>query len=210
MDTLRKERLQRIFLQSRGSTVGHPRQRRQCTVSAALHSPSLAVWCCAIDPSDLDPKRGLVPIPASAAPRPFSAKNGSLDFRRLPQKRLRLDETSQEIPATARRPVNGGENRMLDSFAKLFFYSWFCEGIELQYELEPSQRRGTTFSGLLGSIVDGWAHGWWQRHAGGADGNAGCWPRCRANDEAFPVLLDLGFGEGVEVGNDVGPGRGVI
>src|SRR6516165_6329052 len=103
-----------------------------------------------------------------------------------------------------------GPNAESGGRVTLFFYSWFCEGIELQYELEPSQRRGTTFSGLLGSIVDGWAHGWWQRHAGGADGNAGCWPRCRANDEAFPVLLDLGFGERVEVGDDVGPGRGVI
>jgi hypothetical protein len=37
-------------------------------------------------PGDLAPKRGLVPIPAQAAPRPFSAKSGSRDFGRTTAK----------------------------------------------------------------------------------------------------------------------------
>ena len=63
---------------------------------------------------------------------------------------------------------------------------------------------------FFGSIVEDWAHCRWQRHAGGAECEAGCGAWCRANDEPFAFLLDLGLGQRVEIGDDVSPGHGPI
>src|SRR6202158_4670433 len=56
-------------------------------------------------------------------------------------------------------------------------------------------------SGLVG-----WAHGGRQRDTGGGERETGGGTRWRAQQEAFVVLLDLGLGERVEVGENVRPG----
>src|ERR1700753_243899 len=50
-------------------------------------------------------------------------------------------------------------------------------------------------------------HGGWQGDAGGAQRQARGGAGRRAQDETLPVLFDLGLGQGVEVGEDLGPGR---
>src|ERR1700687_4671603 len=54
-------------------------------------------------------------------------------------------------------------------------------------------------------LVD-WAHGGRQRDTGGGERETGGGTRWRAQQEAFVVLLDLGLGERVEVGENVRPG----
>src|SRR3974390_2650691 len=50
------------------------------------------------------------------------------------------------------------------------------------------------------------AHGGRQRDAGGGERETGGGTRWRAQQEAFVVLLDLGLGERVEIGENVRPG----
>src|ERR1700686_4886150 len=50
------------------------------------------------------------------------------------------------------------------------------------------------------------AHGGRQRDAGGGERETGRGTRWRAQQEAFVVLLDLGLGERVEIGENVRPG----
>ncbi len=50
------------------------------------------------------------------------------------------------------------------------------------------------------------AHGGRQRDAGCGERKTGGGTRWRAQQEAFVVLLDLGLGEGVEIGENVRPG----
>src|SRR5271156_3827352 len=47
---------------------------------------------------------------------------------------------------------------------------------------------------------------WGQSDAGGAKGEAGGGARRRAQEKALAVLLNLGLGQRVEVGDNIGPG----
>jgi len=52
------------------------------------------------------------------------------------------------------------------------------------------------------------AHGGRQGDASGAQGEAGGGTRRRTQQETLAVLLDLGLGQGFQVGEDIGPGGG--
>jgi hypothetical protein len=67
--------------------------------------------------------------------------------------------------------------------------------------------------GLGGSVCGGLAScpdGWWKRDADGAQGETGGGTGSGASDEAFAVVLDPGFGQRVEIGDDLGPGACAI
>ena len=62
-------------------------------------------------------------------------------------------------------------------------------------------------SGGIGSGGGELTHGGRQGDAGGAQRQARGGAGRRAQDETLPVLFDLGLGQRVEVGEDLGPGR---
>ena len=75
-------------------------------------------------------------------------------------------------------------------------------------ESAPAPRRGTTEEGGSSSAGNG-LDGGRQGDAGGAQGEAGGGPRRRAEAEAGTVLLDFGFGERIEIGQDRRPRSGL-
>src|SRR3974377_2474117 len=76
----------------------------------------------------------------------------------------------------------------------------------VQAAAAPRRRLGTTFFDRVGSAGGGLAHGRRQRDAGRTEGEAGGRTWRGANDEAFAVVLDLGLGQRVEIGDDLRPG----
>ena len=55
-------------------------------------------------------------------------------------------------------------------------------------------------------MIAGGSHGRWQGDACGTEREAGRGARGGADDEALLAVLDQGFGEGIEIGQDLGPG----
>ena len=60
----------------------------------------------------------------------------------------------------------------------------------------------------MGSGGRGGADGGRQRNAGRAQGEAGGGTRGGADDEALAFVIDLGLGQGIQIGDDLGPGAG--
>src|SRR5208337_3333533 len=90
---------------------------------------------------------------------------------------------------------------------KLIFNSWRSQAIDRMRKNALRRGRGTTLRSFgVGSGVRDLAQGRWQGDAEGGEREGGGGTRGGAQQEALAVLFDLGLGERVEIGDDVGPG----
>ena len=94
------------------------------------------------------------------------------------------------------------------SRSQAIFNSPVCEVAERQRESAPCRRLGTTFSDLVEVRRPRRRGRSAARDTGRAQGEAGGGTRGGANDKALAVVLDLGLGQRIEIGNDLRPGAG--
>src|SRR5271166_3235857 len=102
-----------------------------------------------------------------------------------------------------RRPISSDARRPV----WLIFNSWRSQAIDRMRKNALRRGRGTTLRSFgVGSDVRDLAQGRWQGDAEGGEREGGGGTRGGAQQEALAVLFDLGLGERVEIGDDVGPG----